>query len=104
LRAVPIRALNITSDTSKIRINLPPPVGTVAVKIEASHSSIALQRPHGIPVRIQADGDVSRLHFDNERKSNIINDARESADYKRAPNRYLIQIIGGVNKIEIREN
>src|SRR5581483_4445998 len=104
LRTLPLRALTLKTNASNIHIQLPLPAGTIPLRIETSSSHVTLQRPRDIPVRVQVDGDAPKFRLDNSRPINLQDDTRESPDYKRATNRYLIQIIGTTNKLEITES
>ncbi len=101
LRLLDLRALRLKMGGSKIEMNLPPPGETVTLYFETSNSHIDLVRPSGIPVRVETDGNYSKLSLDGEEESVGKGDVFESPGYKRAGARYLVQIVGRANQIEI---
>lgn len=101
LRELTLRELMLRTNSSKILLNLPAPNGTVTLRIESNSSKVTIQRPSGVPARVELDGNWSKLTFDKHNKGAIRTEAVESPGYKRAEARYLIQIVGGSNQIRV---
>ena len=85
------------------RLRLPDPSGTVRIAIEGGVSEGRLTRPAGVPVLLVTDG-VSRLQFDDrERESSGAALRVRSRAYDRAPDRYEVEIGGGISDLVIDE-
>lgn len=102
LREISLRGIALRSGISKLTFLLPPPSGTVRVRLETGQSHIRIERPKNVPVRLVIEGDWSKLHFDRQRV-NVSTETRESPEYKRATDRYLIELIGGGSKLVVEE-
>ena len=82
---------------------LPRPSGTVRIAIDGGVSEGRLTRPAGVPVLLIAEG-VSHLDFDGrERESSGVALRVRSRGYDRAPDRYEIEIDGGISELTIDE-
>lgn len=101
LRTLVLLEGNLRSNSSKIHLNLPAPQGTVTLRVESDTSKVTIQRPSGVPARVELDGNWSRLTFDKHNKGAMRTEAVESPGYKRADARYVIQIVGGSNQIRV---
>lgn len=102
LREISLRGFTLKSKASKIELVLPPPTGTVLIRLESGVSHIRVERPKGVPVHLRFEGDWSTLRFDRH-KTNVHNEHRESPDYKHAANRYRIEFVGGASKLTVEE-
>lgn len=103
LRELTLGDFSLKGNTGKIALLLPPPTGTIRLRIESGVSGIHIERPKKIPVRLELEGDWSVLHFDRQ-KMNVSNEIRESPEYKKATDRYLIQVIGGGSRLTVEES
>jgi DNA-binding MarR family transcriptional regulator len=104
LRGIPLQGFALSSKASKIFVNLPAPSGKVGVQIESGMSNIVIRRPPGVPVRVELGGDSSRFSLDKQRWDSVEDDVRETPDYKRAADSFLIEIKGGSSKISVEES
>jgi DNA-binding MarR family transcriptional regulator len=85
------------------RLSLPRPSGTVRIAIEGGVTEGRLTRPAGVPVLLVTDG-VSNLEFDDqERESSGTALRLRSRAYDRAPDRYEVEIDGGISDLVIDE-
>lgn len=103
LREILLRSFTLKSKAGKFELRLPPPRGTVLIRLESGVSHIRIERPKGVPVHLEFEGDWSTLRFDRQR-GNVMNESRESSDYKRATDRYRIEFIGGASKLTVEES
>lgn len=74
------------------------------VALDGGSSEGRIVRPAGVPVALTARGGVSRLRFDDERHESSGADLRiRSASYAKAPERYELDLAGGVSRLTIQE-
>ena len=104
LREVPFLGLTIRGGVNHFRLQLPRPSGTVRIAIAGGVSEGKLTRPAGVPVLVAAGGGVSRLTFDRQRRESSGAGMRvKSRGYDRAPDRYEVEIGGGISDLTIGE-
>jgi hypothetical protein len=102
LRELTLNGLELKSKASRVTLLLPPPNGTVPIRIEGGASHVRIERPRQSPVRLEFEGDWSTLRFDRK-KFNVSNEIRESPDYRKANDKYWIQFVGGGSKLTVEE-
>lgn len=102
LRELKLAGFALKSKATRLNLALPPPVGTVKLRLESALSTIRIERPKGVPVHLEFEGDYATLRFDRQ-KVNVSNEIRESPDYKRATDRYWIEFVGGGSKVTVEE-
>jgi DNA-binding MarR family transcriptional regulator len=103
LRRVSLLGIAARGGVNHLRLRLPEPSGTVRIAIEGGVSEGRLTRPAGVPVLLITDG-VSHLDFDGrERESSGVALRLRSRTYDRAPDRYEIEIGGGISELTIDE-
>lgn len=74
------------------------------VALDGGSSEARIVRPAGVPVALTARGGVSRLRFDDERHESSGADLGiRSASYSKAPDRYELDLAGGVSRLTIQE-
>ncbi len=103
LRELVLRGFVFKSKASKVTLRLPPPSGTVRLHFESPVSDIRIEYPKRVPVHLEFQGDWSTLVFERK-KFDVSSETRESPDYKRASNRYLIEFVGGASKVTVEES
>jgi DNA-binding MarR family transcriptional regulator len=104
LREVALLGLHAHGGVNHFRLRLPPPSGTVRIAIVGGVSEGRLARPAGVPVLLAAEGGVSRLSFDGQRRESSGTVLRvRSRGYDRAPDRYEVEIDGGISELVISE-
>jgi hypothetical protein len=105
LRGLDLTGLGVRGGANHFALRLARPSGTVRVTIAGGVSQGRLSRPAGIPVLLAANGGVSRLAFDDVRRESSGTALRvRSRGYDRAPDRYEIEIDGGISDLAIRED
>jgi DNA-binding MarR family transcriptional regulator len=103
LRELALLGINARGGVNHFRLRLPRPSGTVRIAIAGGVSQGRLSRPAGVPVLLTADG-VSRLKFDDQRRESSGSRLRvRPRAYDRAPDRYEIEIAGGISELTIDE-
>ena len=104
LRGVRILGITARGGVNHFALRLPHPSGTVRIAIAGGVSEGRLTRPAGIPVLLAADGGVSRLSFDGQGRESSGEALRvRSRGYDRAPDRYELEVGGGISDLTIDE-
>jgi DNA-binding MarR family transcriptional regulator len=104
LRDVSLLGITARGGVNHFNLRLPLPSGTVRIEIGGGSSEGRLTRPVGVPVRVIAGDGVSRLMFDGEeRESSGVAFGVRSRGYDRAPDRYELDIGGGISDLAIDE-
>ena len=94
--------LDVRGGANRVRLRLPRPNGTVRIAIDGGVSQGHVTRPADVPVLFIAAGGVSQLQFDGETRSSSGSAARvRSRAYDRSPDRYEIEIGGGISDLVI---
>ena len=104
LRRLTVLGLTASGGVNHFTLRLPSPSGTVRIAIAGGVSQGRLMRPAGVPVLLAAGGGASRLTFDGQRRDSSGEAIRiRSRGYDRAPDRYEIEIGGGISDLTIGE-
>ena len=102
LREIAFLGLNAHGGMNHFAFRLPRPSGTVRIAIAGGASEGRLTRPAGVPLLLLAEGGVSRLSFDGQERESSGTPLRvRSRGYDRAPDRYEIEIGGGISELTI---
>jgi DNA-binding MarR family transcriptional regulator len=104
LREIPVGGVEIRGGVNHLRLQLPRPSGTVRIGLEGGSSDIRISRPAGVPVAVMARNGVADLRLDEQRTKASATELRlETARYDRQPDRYLLELAGGVERLVVRE-
>lgn len=104
MQELQIRSFELRGGASQVTLQLPPPSGTVPVRITGGSSQLKLVRPRHTPMRVQVTGGVSHLSIDTLELGAVGGTTRwESPDYEASGDRYEIQITGGASQLSIMQ-
>lgn len=67
LRGLELRSLEVSGGASRVEVTLPPPSGTVPVRVLGGASNVAIHRPEGVSAQIRVGGGSTNLAFDERR-------------------------------------
>jgi DNA-binding MarR family transcriptional regulator len=102
LRDVPFDSLDVRGGANHVRVQLSRPSGTVRVRIEGGSSQVRIVRPRGVPLAVVSRDDISHLRFDGERRGSVAGGQRLASErYDSTPDRYAIELGGGVSDLRI---
>jgi hypothetical protein len=105
LSHVLLDALEISGGASDVALTLPRPRGIVRVKIRGGASSVRIERPCGVAMRIQMTGGASDLTFDGSYVEAIGGRYEvASRGFEEASDRYQLEVSGGASEISIVES
>lgn len=98
-----LRSFELTGGVDQLRLTLGRPTGDVPIRLTRGTNNIRIERPAGIPVRLELDGGAGRIDFDQQRIGGTGNTVLESAGADGATDRYLLEISGGAGRITVTE-
>ena len=102
LRECPSPGLRCAAVSTTWRCACRGRTGPCACRSRAARATAS--RPAGVPVAIAARGGVSRLRFDDQRVDASGSDlALSSAGFSTTPDRYELDLQGGVSDLDVRE-
>ena len=105
LRGLAFLGLEIRGGANHFQLRLPRPSGTVRIALDGGSSEGRIVRPAGVPVALTARGGVSRLRFDDQKHESSGADLRISSPaYAKAPDRYELDLAGGISRLTIEES
>lgn len=105
LRGVPFAGLVVSGGVNHMELRLPQPSGTVRLSVAGGSSRIRLTRPAGVPLAVAARGGIANLRLDGRRRSASGTDLRVETDrYGSTPDRYELEVSGGVSDLSVRED
>jgi hypothetical protein len=104
LRELRLGSLSLEGGASRLEVELPKPVGTVAVVILGGASNVAIRRPEGVAARLRVSGGATNLKFDHRSigAAGGEPDLRDR-EYDGAADRYDVAVTGGANNLSIDE-
>jgi hypothetical protein len=104
LDGVVLSRIDVDDGANNVSLDLPAPVGTVAVRIGGVASSVRLRRPAATPVGLRVAGGISHLRLDGDRHEQVAGERRFGSDGGgRSGDRYEIEILGGADDVRIGE-
>ena len=102
LSELELRSLEVSGGASRVEVMLPPPSGTVPVRIVGGASNVAIHRPEGAAAQVRVGGGSTNLAFDDQRFGAIGGEVSlHSPNYEGASERYDITITGGTSNLTI---
>ncbi len=102
LTSIDLIELSVSYGMSSVDLNLPVPSGTVPLRVSGGASSVTVQHPAGVPVRVRFTGWASAVQFQDEVLSGLRNDLQlQSPGYQDATGRYDIEISGNASMVTI---
>ncbi len=102
LTGVALRTLEIRGGAHAVVLHLPPPSGTVLVRLIGGASDVALRRPAGAEARLRVTGGAAALTFDAQRLGAVGGTVRlETPGWGAAADRYDFEITGGAAGLEV---
>jgi DNA-binding MarR family transcriptional regulator len=102
LREIETRRFELTGGSERIQLELGTPRGESAVRIVGGASTIRIERPAAVPVRLELVGGSGAVLLDRTRvgqkggKTTV-----ETPGWTSAGDRYTIEVVGGSKTIEI---
>lgn len=102
LAGIQLERLDVEGGANHIKLELPAPAGSVAVRVRGVASDARFVRPAGVPVSVRVGGGVSRLRIDEQRYERLAGDRRFTSDaFLGSADRYEIEVLGGASEIRV---
>jgi len=102
LREVPTTRFELTGGSERIQLELGAPRGEAAVRVVGGASTIRVERPADVPVRLSVVGGSGHVDLDGTRLGQRAGLATvESPGWDATKDRYAIEVIGGSKSVEI---
>jgi DNA-binding MarR family transcriptional regulator len=102
--ALDLRSFELTGGVDQLRLTLGPPAGDVPIRLTSGINNVRVERPTGVPVRLDLHGGAGRIDFDQQRTNGAGDTVIETPGAAKAADRYLVDIVGGAGKIVITES
>ncbi len=101
LRTIRLVSFELRGGASRIELILPRPNGVVPIRIAGGMSEASIERPDGVPIRLQVHGGLSKAIIDGRIHQGAGGMSIETPGAAEAHDRYEIDLSGGVSKIHI---
>jgi DNA-binding MarR family transcriptional regulator len=102
LRDVDTKRFELTGGTERIQLELGTPRGQATVRIVGGASTIRVERPSHVPIRLTVVGGSGGVVLDGvSRGEKGGRSVLESPGWQRATDRYDLEIVGGSKSIEV---
>ncbi len=83
-------------------MTLPPPSGTVPLRVLGGADGLTVRRPKGAATRVRVSGGASEVVFDEQRHGAVGGETSlQSPGYEHAADRYDVEVSGGVRGLTI---
>ncbi len=102
LEAVSLERLDVEGGANHVRLDLPRPTGTAAVRIGGVVSDARFHRPAGVPVAVRVDGGIAHLRVDGGKREQVAGLKRYvGPGFAESPDRYELEVLGGASKLTV---
>lgn len=102
LREIALQRFQLTGGSERIQLELGEPRDELPIQIVGGASTIRIERPRQVPIRLRVSGGSGRVELDGQvvgRKGGEI--AVESVGWTGRGDRITVEIVGGSNSIEV---
>ncbi|HKA49821.1 MAG TPA: TetR/AcrR family transcriptional regulator C-terminal domain-containing protein [Candidatus Dormibacteraeota bacterium] len=99
LRGLRLGSFSVSSGTADMTLLLPPPEGTVPVRVSGGAHKLTIHRPPGVAARIRVGSGVHRLTLDTLHLGSAGETRWETPDFEAASGRYDVEIDGGASQL-----
>lgn len=102
LRGLRLRSLDIRGGVDELELDLPMPDGTSRIHLAGGPANVTLVHPEAAAVRVALKGGVHELRFGTKHLRDVYGELRlETPGAGAAPDRYEIEISGGVRSLQV---
>ena len=104
LRGLRLHALDLGGGVDELELQLPEPDGTSRIRVSGSAGRLTLVHPRRSAVRVAISGGARDIRFGSQRTRDAHGGLRlETPGASEAPDRFEIEISGGVETLRIDE-
>ena len=102
LRDVNVRGFDLTGGTERIQLEFGHPVGHVPLRIVGGARTIRLERPTGVPIRLEIQGGSATVGLDGQVLGKQGGQVTiESTGWSTSSDRYSLEVVGGSKSIDV---
>jgi DNA-binding MarR family transcriptional regulator len=101
LRALRLESFELRGGASKIELLLPRPVGVVQIRVYGGISRVSIERPLGVAAGLEVRGGITEAVVDGETHKGAGRLSIQTPGASESPDRYEIEVSGGVSKLLI---
>ncbi len=102
LRGLRLRSLDLRGGVDELELDLPQPDGTSRIHVSGSPANVTLVHPAGSAMRVSVTGGIHELRFGSRHMRDVHGQLRlETPGAGKAPDRYEVEIAGGVRYLKI---
>jgi AcrR family transcriptional regulator len=100
LRGLHLGSIAVSGGVSDMTLLLPPPEGTVPVRLSGGAHKLTVRRPPGVAARVRVGAGASRLTLDTMHLGSVGGETRwETPDFGASPDRYDVEVDGGAHRM-----
>ncbi|HEY7702636.1 MAG TPA: MarR family transcriptional regulator [Candidatus Limnocylindrales bacterium] len=103
LSSLDVRSFELTGGVDQLRLTLGRPAGAVPIRLTAGVNNVRIERPAGVPVRLDLRGGAGRIDLDDRRLNGTGDTVLETPGATKAADLYQVEIVGGAAKITVTE-
>jgi DNA-binding MarR family transcriptional regulator len=104
LSTLDVRSFDLTGGLDGLRLSFGRPVGTVPIRLLGGASTLRMDRPAGIPVRLTVAGGAGGIELDRQKTGGMAgHTVLESTGVAGATDLFAVEIAGGVGRVQITE-
>jgi len=100
-RALRLQSFDLHGGASEVDLILPVPAGVVRIRIEGGMNNIEVERPEGAAMVLELRGGVNQAIVDGETHKARGRLSLQTPGADRTPDRYEIDLSGGVSKVVV---
>jgi hypothetical protein len=101
LRALRLESFELRGGASKIELLLPRPVGVVQIRVYGGISRVSIERPLGVAAGLEVRGGITEAVVDGQTHKGAGRLSIQTPGASESPDRYEIEVSGGVSKLLI---
>ncbi len=102
MRDVDVRRFSLVGGSDRVQLEFGRPVGELEVRIVGGATSIRVERPADIPVRLKIAGGTKAVNLDGTGLGSKGGQTTlDSVDWAKATNRLAIEVVGGSKSIDV---
>jgi hypothetical protein len=102
LRLVPVKALDVVGGAERIQLELGQPVGETRIRIVGGVETLRVERPAGVPMRLNVVGGAESISVDGIRLDKRGGPTTlESPGWSPKVDRIDLSIVGGTRSVEV---
>jgi DNA-binding MarR family transcriptional regulator len=104
LRTLDLRSFDVTGGADGMRLSLGRPAGELPIRILGGANKVRIERPAGVPARVQVDGGAGGIELDRQRLGGTAGHVvLESGMRPDATDLVSVEITGGVARLQVVE-